>query len=439
MFHPTEKPGTARRALLVGVQRPQMPPGEADALLHELKELVETLGIEAAIMRAINLREPQSKFLIGSGRAAELTALAKEQAVDLIVFDDELTPAQQRNWEQDSGIRTIDRQEVILDIFGRRARTREAMLQVELARMVYSLPRLKRAWMHLSRQRGGGSTVVRGAGETQLETDHRLVQARISRLRRELDLVIKQREIQRKRRLRNDVHTAAIVGYTNVGKSSLLNALTGSNVIAENKLFVTLDPTTRQLHLQTGQKVLVTDTVGFVRRLPHGLIDAFRATLEEAVISDFMIHVLDIGNPEVEKHHTTTIQVLNELGASSKNIITVFNKVDAEIGRDRLNTLRVLYPEACFISARTGEGLAELTKRIEMMVATELTSMNLLIPHSRYDLVSRLHRLGCVRAQATRDDGVFIQGHMPPEIAEAVHPFIIAPQVLTATVQPLAK
>ncbi len=428
MFEVREKPQKVERALLVGVQRPDMPAGEAEALVEELRELVETLDIPVLASRVVTLRETQPKFLIGSGKANELIELAKREELDVIVFDDELTPGQQRNWELASGVCVIDRQEVILDIFAQRAQTREAILQVGLARMIYSLPRLKRAWTHLSRQRGGGGTVVRGQGETQLESDRRLVQDRIARLRREIGAVVKHRGVQRKRRAKNGLPGAAIVGYTNAGKSSLLNRLTGSSALAEDKLFATLDPTTRRLDLDNGQKILLTDTVGFVRRLPHNLIDAFRATLEEAILSDFLIHVLDVTNPEVEQHHTTTLEVLKELGADTKRIITVFNKTDGAIEETRLAALHLLHPDACFISARTGEGIDALVKRIADMLADALHSMRLLIPHDRHDLIGRLHRLGCVRRQTNLDEGVLIESHVPPEIRGLFEPFSLPPE-----------
>src|SRR4051812_46692736 len=262
------------RALLVGVQTPGMQAGEGTELLGELQELVENLGLVITGTTLVTLRDRQQpKFLIGSGKAAELMQRAKDEGADLIVIDEELSPAQQRNWEEESGLAVIDRQEVILEIFADRAHTREAVLQVALARMEYSLPRLTRAWTHLSRQRGKGA--MGGEGETQLEQDRRLVRNRITQLKAELAQVISQRATQRRKRQRTPVPGAAIVGYTNAGKSSLLNKLTGAGVLAADKLFATLDPTTRQLELPDGRKLLITDTVGFIRRLPHRLVEAF--------------------------------------------------------------------------------------------------------------------------------------------------------------------
>jgi len=312
------------RAFLVGVQTADMAAGEAAELLTELHELVENLRIGIVGRELVNLRKPTPATLIGSGKTEEIIAQAKALEADLIVFDESLTPAQQRNWEKLSEIAVIDREEVILDIFADRAQTREAVLQVALARMEYSLPRLTRAWTHLSRQRGKGK--MGGEGETQLEQDRRQVNDRITRLKRELIEVQKQRGVQRHKRQRVPVPTASIVGYTNAGKSSLLNRLTGAHVLAEDKLFATLDPTTRQLLLRGNQKLLVTDTVGFIRRLPHRLVEAFKATLEETIVADFLIHVLDVTNASVEHHHATTLSVLAELGAAEKTIATVFQQ-----------------------------------------------------------------------------------------------------------------
>jgi GTP-binding protein HflX len=333
----------------------------------------------------VKLRTLSSAFLIGKGKAGELVELAKADGADVIVFDAALSPGQQRNWEELSGLAAIDRQEVILEVFADRAHTREAVLQVALARMDYSLPRLTRAWTHLSRQRGRGS--LGGEGETQLEQDRRVVRARIAHLKAELAEVVRQRAVQRGRRLRVPLPTAAIVGYTNAGKSSLLNSLTGSQVLAENKLFATLDPTTRQLLLPGNQKVLVTDTVGFIRRLPHGLVEAFKATLEEVVVADFLIHVLDVTSPHVEKHRATTLEVLEEIGAGSKPTITVFNKSDIADPAE-IRIARRLVPDAQFLSAKTGAGIGALEQKCLEMIAVGAHSTEMLVPHDRYDVIA---------------------------------------------------
>mgnify|MGYP000022020062 CR=1 FL=1 len=415
------------RAFLVGVQTNEMTPGEGAELLSELKELVENLKLTVTQSLLVNLRAPTPALLLGSGKAQEIADLAKADGADVIVFDGALSPAQQRNWEKLSGLAVIDRQEVILEVFADRAQTREAVLQVALARMEYSLPRLTRAWTHLSRQRGKGA--MGGEGETQLEQDRRLVRDRIVHLKAELTEVRKQRSTQRRRRQRVPVPTAAIVGYTNAGKSSLLNALTGASVLAVDKLFATLDPTTRQLQLRGNQKLLITDTVGFIRRLPHGLVEAFKATLEEVVVADFLIHVLDITNPNVSHHHETTLAVLRELGAADKRMITVFNKIDAAdpVARHRAQHLA---SDGLMLSARTGEGLDQLVDRCVELIADSLGTSTLLIPHDRYDVVARFHEIGNVQHEEHRDDGVYIQGRFPASQATLFAPFVVQPDDL---------
>jgi GTP-binding protein HflX len=412
------------RAYLVGVQTAKMPPGEAAELLTELHELVENLHIGIVGHELVNLRKATPGTLLGSGKTEEIIAAAEAVHADLIVFDESLSPAQQRNWEKIAEIAVIDREEVILDIFAERARTREAVLQVALARMQYSLPRLTRAWTHLSRQRGKGG--MGGEGETQLEQDRRLVNDRIVRLKVELAEVQKQRGVQRQKRQRVPVPTASIVGYTNAGKSSLLNKLTGAHVLAEDKLFATLDPTTRQLVLRGNQKLLVTDTVGFIRRLPHRLVEAFKATLEETIIADFLIHVLDVTNPNFDKHYATTLSVLGELGAANKTMLTVFNKLDAATPED-LQRAHQLVPDALYLSAHTGEGLDTLETRLVELIADAFDSSELLIPHDRYDVVARLHTLGHIQEQEHREEGVFIRGRFPPSQGGFFAPFVLPP------------
>jgi len=414
----------APRALLIGLQTPGQSREEAEALLDELTELTANLGIAAPARPLVKLRERNPHFLLGTGKTAEIIAEAKAHGCGIIIFDDELQPAQQRNWEAESGLIVIDRQEIILDIFAARARTREARLQVELAQAEYFLPRLRRAWSHLSRQRGGGVT-QRGEGETQLQLDQRLVRERIQRLRADLATVRKQREVQRRQRLRVPLPTAAIVGYTNAGKSSLLNALTGAHVLAADKLFATLDPTTRRLRLTTGRILLMTDTVGFVRRLPHRLVEAFKATLEEALVADFLVHVVDASSPEAAAHHATTMAVLRELGADNARILTVFNKLDRVDDPLRLPELKAQFPGALFLSAHTGAGMETLLARLDDLVSEEATPQSLLIPHSRYDLINRLHAAGAVHREQPRDEGVYIEGLLPRRLLDAAREFII--------------
>ncbi len=420
---PTDKPSKLERAFLIGVQTQDMAPGEGSELLGELKELVENLRLTVVDQALVNLRTPTPALLLGSGKAQELAERAKAMGADVIVFDEQLSPGQQRNWEELSQMAVIDREEVILEVFADRAHTREAVLQVALARMEYSLPRLTRAWTHLSRQRGKGA--LGGEGETQLEQDRRIVRDRIAHLKAELAEVVQQRGVQRRRRLRVPVPTASIVGYTNAGKSSLLNTLTGARVLAEDKLFATLDPTTRQLHLRGNHKLLVTDTVGFIRRLPHGLVEAFKATLEEVLVADFLIHVLDVSNPNVEKHHATTLSVLAELGADDKRIVTVFNKVDLAT-EAQLSAARHLERDALFVSAVTKVGLEELESRCVELIADSFGPTELLVPHERFDVIARLHELGEVQEEEHIDGAVRIKGRFPPSQTGYFAPFVVA-------------
>jgi GTPase len=418
----TDKPAKLERAFLVGVQTEKMAPGEGVELLVELKELVENLRIAVVRTALVNLRRATPALLLGSGKAEEIIAQAKADDADVIVFDEALSPAQQRNWEEMSGLAVIDRQEVILEIFADRAHTREAILQVALARMEYSLPRLTRAWTHLSRQRGKGA--LGGEGETQLEQDRRIVRDRIAHLKDELKKVVSQRDVQRRKRQRIPIPTCAIVGYTNAGKSTLLNTLTGAQVLAADKLFATLDPTTRQLVLRGNQKLLVTDTVGFIRRLPHGLVEAFKATLEEVVVADFLVHVVDLTNPNFEQHHATTLAVLAELGAVDTTIVTVFNKIDAATAEMKRHAKR-LVPDALFVSALTREGLDSLEARCLELIAEAHASTELIVPHTRYDVIARLHAVGHVQSEEQQDDGVHLRGRFPPTQAAFFAPFVV--------------
>lgn len=422
MFEVREKPKMVEHALLIGVRITGKSEDNMDNLLEELGDLVSTLDIEVMEKMPVTIRKPHPHFFIGTGKTHAIIRHAKEKGYDCIVFDDALTPAQQRNWEKESQLCVIDRQEVILDIFANRAQTKEAVLQVGLARMVYSLPRLTRAWTHLSRQRGGG-TKMRGQGETQLEADQRIVRDRIASLKRRLEEVRAHRSTQRKRRMKKPVPSAAIVGYTNAGKSSLLNCLTGADILAEDKLFATLDPTTRQVILPSGLKLLLTDTVGFVRKLPHNLVEAFKATLEEAVVADFLIHVLDVSSPEVEEHGQTTLRVLKELGADEKRILTVFNKIDACEDPFRLQRLEAQYPEAEFISATENRGIGSLRTRMDEFLETDAEFGEYVIPFDRYDLVAQLHQSGCVKLEQSADEGFHVSGYISPALLSKVADF----------------
>lgn len=415
-----------QNAYLLGVQAPGMEEETGNALLNELRELVGNLNIGVRQQRLIKVRAPQAAFLLGTGKVREVVEEIKELGCDSLIFDEALLPSQQRNWERELGgkILVIDRQEIILDIFNQRAQTKEARLQVELARLEYELPRMKRAWSHLDRQRGGGA-MQRDAGESQLELDQRIIRTRIARLKKDLKEVSQHRDVQRTRRLRVPLPNAAIVGYTNAGKSSLLNHLTHSQVLAEDKLFATLDPTTRRATLPSGQPLLLTDTVGFIRRLPHRLVEAFKATLEEALVSTFLIHVLDASSPDVLEHYKTTRAVLEELGADTKQVITVFNKIDREIDPIELANIRRAFPQAMFISAHTGEGIPALLDACQKQITQWGEFLELLIPYNQYELVHKLHESGAVQQETSEDEATRIHGYIPARLLDAVRPYIV--------------
>jgi len=412
MFDIREKPDQVQSAFLIGAYFDRRKADEAKELLIELNELVGTLGIKIAASELIFAREHTARHLIGKGKTAELIAKAKELGVDCIIFDNELSPGQQRAWEGDANLCVIDRHEVILDIFNMRAKTREARLQVALARLEYSLPRLTRMWLHLDRQgggsgggqggggsgAGGGGGAARGEGETQLEVDRRLTDKRLDKLKADLEEVKKQRDTMRKERSRVPLPQAAIVGYTNAGKSSLLNRLASADAYVEDKLFATLDTTTRRLELPDGQAMLITDTVGFIRNLPHNLVQSFRATLEEAVLSDFLIHVIDASSSQALEFYQTTTRVLSELGAGEKRVLLALNKVDL-IDDTRLLELRRQFPDAVAISVLTGQGMDDLFHRIHDMLIDRVVRLDLSIPLNRMELVALAHEHGKVLSE----------------------------------------
>lgn len=436
MIDVQEKPRMVERAFLLSVYRKGESPAEAADLLEELQELVKTLGIGIVGSAVVEVREWKARLLIGTGKAEELLEEMNALEADCLVIDNELSPAQQRNWETFAKRTCIDRQEVILDIFGSRAQTREAKLQVELARMEYNLPRLKKAWGHLGRQSGGGGgggagAAQKGEGEQQIELDRRMVRDRISALKQDLKAVRANRATQRKERNRMPLPHAAVVGYTNAGKSSLLRALSGSEVYVANKLFATLDTTTRRITLPNGRPLLVTDTVGFVRNLPHGLVDAFKATLEEAVLADFLIHVLDVTALQVEAFYDTTLRVLAELGADQKRMLTVFNKMDLLSDPARKISLMRRHPDAVFISTRSREGLDVLCERLCDELADQVCQMYLQLPHTRGDLIALLHEQAKVNACTYEDDAVYLDATVPKRLAEMLKPWRVAAQKTT--------
>ena len=408
MFEVKEKPRLVEKAYLLAVISKEEERKNAESLLDELDELVSNLGIQIFHKKVVRVRKTYPGYLIGKGKFNEIIQQVGDLACDVIIFDNELSPSQQRNWEEESKVLVIDRQEIILDVFAARAQTKEAVLQVKLARLEYSLPRLRRAWTHLGRQRGGGVT-QRGEGEAQIELDQRLVRDQITATKKEIKQIAKTRKTSRKRRLKIPLPTIALVGYTNAGKSTLLNKVCRSDVLSEDKLFATLDPTSRQARLPNGIKIIFTDTVGFIRKLPHRLVDAFRATLEETLVANLLLHVVDLSNPQFEEHMETTVAVLNELGAEDKEILTVFNKIDLLKSND-LENLKLSQNckgvDNVFVSCESGEGISELLQVIERKLGLTKKERSFLIPHDQYQLVVKTRKEGSLVNEYAEDDGV---------------------------------
>jgi len=419
-----EKPQKVERAFLIGIQYQNQSAEEAEELLDELEELSDTFGVATVGRKIIRIKKTQARFMCGSGKVLEIIEDCHQVGADVIIFDEPLSPSQQRNWEKETkNILVIDRREVILDIFADRATTREAALQIELARSEYNLPRLARAWTHLSRQRG--ATNMKGEGERQIELDRRMVRQRIQVLHGEIKKVRQHRETQRKQRRRKPVPNAAIVGYTNAGKSSLLNLMTDSDILADDKLFATLDPTTRKIFLNNKQELLLTDTVGFIRKLPHDLVDAFKATLEEAAMADFLVHVVDANDECAEEHMRTTYNVLSELKADKKRTITVFNKVDLVDCPRRLAKLRSLASDAFFISVKSNDGINKLKEEMASILEMDLSLTDLKIPFDRYDIIALLHRTSHILEEEFEDTSVNIKATIPANIHGKIKSFIV--------------
>ena len=411
------------RAVLAGLAASSMEPDErsTETSMEELAALVETAGGEAIGMLIQNRATPDPRSFIGDGKVAELKAFIEMNDVDLAVFDNELSPSQMRVLSEDLGVKVLDRSGLILDIFAQRAQTREGQLQVELAQYKYLLPRLTGMWTHLVRQSAaGGSSPIgtRGPGETQLETDRRHIRRKIQKLEEELAQVRKVRSTQRRQREKNSVPVVALVGYTNAGKSTLLNCLTDSDIPANNRLFDTLDTTTRKLRIDDFTEVLLSDTVGFIRKLPHHLIEAFKATLEELSYADVLLHVIDISNPDWEEQARVVDSLINQLGANETPCIRVFNKCDAYMGI-------LPHGEDCVcLSAKSGEGVQELVELLSKILDRGSHHVTLKIPYDKGAVVDLINREASVIKIDYTDEGIEAEVIVPPEIFGRVKQYI---------------
>ena len=416
MFEVKEKPRLVEKAYLVAVILREEERANAESLLDELEELVSNLGIIIFCKKVVRVRKTFPGYLLGKGKFNEVIEDVGELGCDVIIFDNELSPSQQRNWEAESKVLVIDRQEIILDVFAARAQTKEAVLQVKLARLEYSLPRLRRAWTHLGRQRGGGVT-QRGEGEAQIELDQRLVRDQISATKKEIKQVAKTRKTSRKKRLRIPLPTVALVGYTNAGKSTLLNQVCNSDVLSADKLFATLDPTTRQVELPLLEPMLMTDTVGFIQKLPTHLVDSFKATLEEVVEADLLLHVVDASHPQVETQLDAVHQVLDDIGGLDKPMLYVFNKIDEEAGARAARRLARRFPHTASVSAKTGEGMDSLMEGIGACLKGRTEELKLSVPLSEGRLLALLQERGVILASAYEGRTAELEVRVSPQLA----------------------
>jgi len=420
----TRNRGT-ERVFLIGVELKSRDGRDTHDSLDELSQLAMTAGAEVIGDGVQKLAAPCASTFIGKGKAGQFAEYCRKGDVDTVIFDDELSPAQSRNLERVFNCKILDRTSLILDIFAQRARTREGKLQIELAQLQHLLPRLTRFWGHLSRQKGGIG-MRGGEGETQLETDRRRVQDRIARISRDLETVRRHRSTQRYARQRNHWALASIVGYTNAGKSTLLNTLTGAGVLAENKLFATLDPTTRRLRLPTNQNVLLTDTVGFIRKLPHGLVEAFKATLEEVVQADMLLHIVDASHPQAEEQIQAVNDVLKEIGGEGKPTLMILNKMDQLNGsRDRMSRFLEKYPNSVPISAATGQGVPELLAELGSQIRPLREFIELAVPHEQSQVIARLHEVAQVVERNYKGAKARFKARIPPHLLEEFAPFIV--------------
>jgi GTP-binding protein HflX len=421
-LHWVSDPGV-ERVFLVGAWMRGGQRWDAEDSLDELEQLARTAGAEVSGSTIVRMATPHPASFIGRGKAEELAELAREGGVATVIFDEDLAPVQARNLEELIGAKIIDRTQLILDIFAQHARTREGALQIELAQLEYLLPRLRNMWSHLERQQGGIG--LRGPGEKQLEVDRRRIVNHIGRLKVDLEQVRARRSELRRGRRRHGWALITLVGYTNAGKSTLLNRLTGAGVLADPRLFATLDPTTRQLQLPNRQMALVTDTVGFIRKLPHDLVESFKATLEEVNEADLLLHVIDASHPRVEKQMDAVQEVLCELGAHETPILPVFNKIDEADAEGRVQVLEKKAGPGAAVSALTGAGLDALVHLVADRLRERHARVCLRVPLAEGKILSQIRSDGNIMAERYEDGVVLIEASLPRRLSSKLAAFAV--------------
>jgi GTP-binding protein HflX len=433
LTEPTSRP--KERAFLVGVNIYDQPTLlTLKDSLSELALLAKTAGLDVVGKTTQNLKHPNSKTYIGKGKVEEVKALVEDVGAEVVIFDDELSPRHLRELESIfDDIRILDRTALILDIFAQHAITREGALQVELAQYEYRLPRLTRAWTHLARQAGGGAgrsgsaggVGLRGPGETQIEVDRRMIRKRIAHLKEQLEKLRVHRQQYRSRRQQSSIPIVALVGYTNAGKSTLLNRLAGSDIYVADQLFATLDPTTKRVEIPDGQMVLFTDTVGFIQKLPTQLVAAFRATLEEITDADLLLHVIDITHPNALSHAEAVYQTLAEINADRIQTLSVLNKIDKLSDSTRARNVLSHFPDAVAISALTGEGMPDLLQKINDMLFEDFITISVYLPYQEGGLISQFHQSGIIEHMEHVNNGINIRGKIPRRLFSMYKPYTL--------------
>lgn len=408
------------RAIVVGVATRDTTKAQEEEYLDELVLLADTAGADV-LHKILQVKDRfDSAYYIGKGKVEQLAQLCKDDDISLVIFDDDLSPAQVRNLEEAIERKILDRSGLILDIFASRAKTNEAKTQVELAQLNYLLPRLTRMWTHLSKQFGGIGT--KGPGETQIETDRRMIREKISMLKEKLEKIATQRTTQRKGR--KEFNNISLVGYTNVGKSTLLNTLSDSTVFVENRLFATLDPTTRLVALDSSTSAMITDTVGFIRKLPHHLVASFKSTLEEVVEADILLHVIDLAHPQMEEQIEVVKSTIHDLGAAHKPVVYVFNKVDAIDDRSVIKNLQAKYEPSVFISAHRGINILGLKELLISMIHSSFTEITFTISNSDYKTISLLHDLTEITEQKYDENDIVMTARVSDKTKDRVEKII---------------